>query len=103
APPHSRMPALHVSGAGRGISRACSARRDVHRARDPAVIGPTLTVAVGQATTVPPARHSTGWGAVWVQAVKLYPVRWSRSGLWRSHRRHAGRAAPPVGGRWCGR
>ena len=33
------------------------------RQRDPAVIGPTLTVAVGQATTVPPARHSTRWGA----------------------------------------
>ena len=43
--------------------------------RDPAVIGPTLTVAVGQATTVPPARHSTGWGAMWVQAVKLCSVR----------------------------
>jgi hypothetical protein len=27
--------------------------------RDPAFIGATLTVAVGQATTVPPARHST--------------------------------------------
>jgi hypothetical protein len=50
---------LHASGAGRGISRARTARRDVHWRRNPAVIGPTLTVAVGQATTVPPARHST--------------------------------------------
>jgi hypothetical protein len=45
-----------------GISRACGALVIQTRAtgrRDPAVIGPTLTVAVGQATTVPPARHST--------------------------------------------
>ncbi|HZS21996.1 MAG TPA: hypothetical protein VFA63_13560 [Pseudonocardiaceae bacterium] len=48
------MPALHASGAGRGISRAFDAlAKSPGTGRwDPAIIGATLSVTVGQATTV---------------------------------------------------
>jgi hypothetical protein len=53
-PPHLRVPALHASGAGRGISRAHDAlvKSPGTGQWDPAIIGATLTVTVGQATTV---------------------------------------------------
>ena len=72
------------------------------RRRDPAVIEPTLTVAVGQATTVPPARHSTLVGSGMNPGSGVVPGGGRvcpASGSWSSHRRYAGCAAPPVGER----
>ena len=53
-PPHLRVPAQRASGAGRGISRAYDAlvKSPGTGQWDPAIIGATLTVTVGQATTV---------------------------------------------------
>src|SRR5918992_5003168 len=50
---------------------------------DPAIIGSTFAVAVGQATTMPPARHSTRLRAGWVRL-------WS-CGVWPVILRHRGR------------
>jgi hypothetical protein len=57
-------------------------------------------VAVGQATTVPPARHSTLVGSGMNPGSEVVPGGGRvcpDSGSWSSHRRYAGRAAPPVG------
>ena len=91
-PPLLRVPARHASGAGRGISRGLRCTGLSHQGTgrwDPAVIRPTLTVTVGQATTV------TG--------AALHSVKSRTMELWRSHRRRAGRAAPPAGVSGCGR
>ncbi len=55
---------------------ACGALDDSHQAPGGGIrrIGPPSRWRVGQATTVPPARHSTRVGSGWVQAVKLCPV-----------------------------
>ena len=87
-----RVPARHASGAGRGISRGLRCTGLSHQGTgrwDPAVIRPTLTVTVGQATTV------TG--------AALHSVKSRTMELWRSHRRRAGRATPPAGVFGCGR
>ena len=87
-----RVPARRASGAGRGISRGLRCTGLSHQGTgrwDPAVIRPTLTVTVGQATTV------TG--------AALHSVKSRTMELWRSHRRRAGRATPPAGVSGCGR
>jgi hypothetical protein len=91
SPAPLRVPALHVSGAGRGISRGlrCTGKSPCTGRWDPAVIRATLTVTVGQATTV----HRRGTPLDEDRVMEL----------WRSHRRRAGRATPPAGECGCGR
>src|SRR5262249_59940933 len=76
APPHLRVPALHVSGAGRGISRACGALVDYQPGTgqwDPAIIRPTLTVLPRSGNDGAPARHSTRRRAEGSSSVELSP------------------------------
>ena len=96
-PPHLRVPALHASGAGRGISRACSARRDGHWAAGSGVHRSNVDGGgrSGNDGATGAALHSVRSGVG-----PDYEVVLGRGGppkFWRSHRRHAGRAAPPVG------
>ena len=96
-PPHWRVPALHASGAGRGISRACSAGRDGHWAAGSG--GHRSNVDGGGRSgndgATGAALHSVRSGVGPDYEVVLGAV--AHPSFWRSHRRHAGRAAPPVG------
>jgi hypothetical protein len=67
-----RVPARHVSGARWGLPGLRCTRAPGRRY--PAVIGPTWTVAAGQTTTAPPARHSTRVGSALGPTVELSPV-----------------------------
>lgn len=101
-PPHLRVPAQRASGAGRGISRAYDAlvKSPGTGQWDPAIIGATLTVTVGQATTV--HRRGTpldeewdepGYGVVALPPATrgAYNAAGRRVWLWPAILRHLGR------------